>query len=75
MSGQYDTIFKAMRATSLRIVSQALGLQPNEWEELSAELPITLQKKPDAVAIVHKGRPDAFVLHLEIQSSNDPNIV
>ena len=75
MPNYFDTTFKAIRSASLRIALKSIGHGSDPLEELTPELPITTQKKPDALAIINKGRPDAFILQLEIQSANDPNMV
>jgi hypothetical protein len=74
-SSEYDHILKEnLEAMTLSLSKSLLGLSVEVLEDLSTNLPTTLERRPDLLKKV-KTAQEEFVLHIEIQSSNDPNML
>ena len=74
--GKFDNILKEnIEAVFLPLVEKMLGISIKETIELKDKIQRTIQREMDFLKIVidHEGRK--FILHLEFQTTNDPNMI
>ncbi|TAE19654.1 MAG: hypothetical protein EAZ95_01240 [Bacteroidetes bacterium] len=70
MANEYDKVFKEnLERIFLPFFAQVTNTDFSKTEELSLELQITLERKADFLRKVLTANP--YILHLEIQSTND----
>lgn len=75
-SGQYDKIIKENLDVTLPvIIRELLGIEIVESEELPDDLQHTKERRPDALKKVTDTNGSTFVLHVEFQVKDDPEMV
>lgn len=75
-ANQYDRIFKEnMEVVIPRLVNKLLGISFAETEELPDDLLHTKERKPDVLKKITDTAGNTFVLHLEIQLADEPDMV
>lgn len=73
----YDKILKDnLKKAVLLLLSAQYGIQPDSLQPLETVLPRTTEKRVDFAAMATHAQPsDNYVLHLEFQTANDPNML
>ena len=75
MAQEYDKIIKEnLTAIIFPISHTLLGFQIIRDEPLPEKLQVTLEREPDFIRIVETAEQERFILHLEFQSVNDPEM-
>ena len=75
MAQEYDKIIKEnLTALIFPLSKELLGFEILAEEALPEKLQVTLEREPDFVRIVETYRRERFILHLEFQSANDPEM-
>ncbi|MCE7040307.1 hypothetical protein [Dyadobacter sp. CY312] len=75
-SGQFDKIFKEnLEAVIPTLIAKLLKIQPVISEELQDNIQHTRERRPDVLRKITDVNNNTFVLHLEIQLSNEPEMV
>ena len=73
---QYDKIVKEnLEAAIPALIERLLHIHPIESEELPDDLQHTKERKPDALKRIRDQNGNVFVLHLEFQVADDPDMV
>lgn len=71
----YDKLFREISPVFLSVfVEKVLGLDIVEYAELKDKLQITRQKETDTLRKVTDSEGNTFILQVEIQSKNNPNM-
>ena len=74
--GDFDKILKEnIEAVFLPIVEEMLGISIKETFELKDSLQITIKREPDFLKRVIDENGKEWILHLEFQTTNDPNMI
>jgi predicted transposase/invertase (TIGR01784 family) len=69
---RYDKIFKEnLDAVTLGLVENIIGLDVKDSEKLTADLPKTLERKPDQLLKITDSKENVYLLHLEFQLADD----
>jgi hypothetical protein len=75
-SSQYDKIFKEnIEAVIPSLMENVLGIKAVESEELPDDIQHTKERKPDVLKKITDTKGDTFVLHLEFQVVDEPDMV
>jgi hypothetical protein len=75
-ANRYDKIFKEnIEAVTPALVEKVLRIQVAKAEKIQTDLPKTLERKPDQLLRITDTSGDTFLLHLEFQVVDDPNMV
>jgi predicted transposase YdaD len=75
-SSQYDKIVKEnLEAAIPALIERLLHIYPVESEELPDDLQHTKERKPDALKRILDQNGIAFVLHLEFQVADEPDMI
>ena len=75
MPRDYDRILKEnIGLFFLRLAERHLGLQLRKVEELKDKFQRTLEREPDFLRLVQDTRGQAFILHLEFQTRDEPRM-
>lgn len=75
-SKSFDKILKEnLEELFLPISEKWLGFKIIHSKPLPEKLQVTLEREPDFIRIVETDKPDTFILHLEFQSTNDPEML
>ncbi|GAB4051021.1 RpnC/YadD family protein [Spirosoma litoris] len=73
---QYDKIVKEnLEAAIPALLKRLLHIYPVESEELPDDLQHTKERKPDALKRIRDADGKTFILHLEFQVADDPDMV
>lgn len=73
---QYDKIVKEnLEAAIPALIERLLHIHPVESEELPDDLMHTKERKPDALKRIRDRDGKTFVLHLEFQVADDPDMI
>ncbi len=73
---QYDKIVKEnLEAAIPALIERLLHIYPIESEELPDDLQHTKERKPDALKRIRDKSGNIFILHLEFQVADDPDMV
>ncbi|RRB03665.1 hypothetical protein [Larkinella rosea] len=76
MSQDYDKIFREnLAAIILPLVRKTVGLNPIHIENLPEKLQRTVERIPDFLKKVVDSDSDPYILHIEIQTSDTPDMV
>ena len=76
MPNTFDNIFRENdEAYFLTLIKRHFGIDIVETSELPAKMVRTLEREPDFVRMVKTRDGDQFIIHLEYQSTNDPNMM
>ncbi len=72
----YDRIFKEnFHAVFLPLVAQELNIEIDHYQELSVELPKTIERKADFLAEVTTKDEKTLILQVEFQTKDDPKML
>ncbi len=75
-SNWYDKIFKEnLEAVTMALVEKVLHIQVAQAEKLQVDLPKTLERKPDQLLQITDTAGKTFILHLEFQVVDEPDMV
>ena len=75
-SNQYDKIFKENLEVTLPIIARdILGLQILQSEEIPDDIQHTKERKPDALKKVVDADGNTYILHVEFQVEDEPEMV
>lgn len=76
MANDYDRIFKENIEELLPfLLRKILNLEVKSWENISTEIPLTLERKPDFLKKVYPtNQATPYLLHLEFQTVLDPEM-
>ncbi len=75
-SKSFDKILKEnLEELFLPISEKWLGFKIIHSKPLPEKLQVTLEREPDFIRIVETDKPETFILHLEFQSTNDPEML
>ena len=76
MSQDYDKILKEnIAALFLPLSEKYLGIRILSSRELPEKLQTTIEREPDFLKIVEDSGGKEFILHIEFQASNEPDMV
>ena len=71
----YDKLFREISPVFLAVfVEKVLGLEIVEYTELKDKIQVTRQKETDTLRKVKDSQGNVFILQVEIQTSNNPNM-
>ena len=75
MPNDYDRIIKEnIEAVILPLSAKLFGIRPEAMEEITVDLQLTLERKPDVTRRIVKGG-QISILHIEFQTQDDANMV
>ncbi len=75
-SGQFDRIFREnIEAVIPTLINKLLNIYPEHSEELPDDIQHTKERRPDVLKKITDAEGRTFVLHLEIQLSDEPDMV
>ncbi|GAB2593298.1 hypothetical protein [Spirosoma areae] len=73
---QYDKIVKEnLEAAIPALLERLLHIHPVDSEELPDDLQHTKERKPDALKRIRDVNGKTFILHLEFQVADDPDMI
>ena len=73
---EFDKILKEnIEAIFLPIVEKMLGISIKETFEIKDKIQITIEREPDFLKIIIDQNGKKWILHLEFQTTNDPNMI
>ena len=73
---QYDKILKENMEASLgSIIQHTMGLQVTSSEEIPDDIQHTKEKKPDVLKKVTDQHNNTYILHMEMQSTNERDMI
>ena len=76
MAQDYDKIIKEnIEDVFLSLSRKLMGLEPRKFEEIPNELQRTIERKPDFLKKVVESKEGSYILHIEFQTANDPDMV
>lgn len=74
--GDYDKIIKEnLEAIFLSLAGKYLGFTIKRQQKIEAQLQVTLEREPDFLAEVETMEGEKFILHLEFQVEDDPDMM
>ena len=71
----FDKILKENEAAFLPLVEKMLGISIKETVEIKDILQITIKREPDFLKIIIDENGKNWILHLEFQTTNDPEMI
>ncbi len=72
----YDKIFKEnIEAVTMALIEKVLHIQVAHAEKLQADLPKNIERKPDQLLQITDVAGSTFILHLEFQVIDEPDMV
>lgn len=75
-AGQYDKIFREnLEAIIPSLLQNVLGIEAASTEELPDDIQHTKERKPDVLKRVTDVQSNTFVLHIEFQLADEPQMV
>jgi hypothetical protein len=75
MGQPYDNVFKENLETVAPTLLELLKIEYTSIEDLPGDLQVTLERRPDFTKLIKNGEKEEFVWHLEIQTTNEPDMV
>lgn len=76
MPNTYDNIFRENNeAFFLNLIKRHFGFDIVETSDLPGKMVRTLEREPDFVKMVKTSKGEKFIIHLEYQTTNDPNMM
>ncbi|MCU0355797.1 MAG: hypothetical protein MUD08_19000 [Cytophagales bacterium] len=71
-ANRYDKIFKEnLEAVTMTLIEKVLNIEVSHAERLQADLPKTLERKPDQLLKITDRVGDIFLLHIEFQLADE----
>ncbi len=76
MPNEYDRIIKEnIEAVILRLSDKLFGIRPEAMEEITVDLHLTLERKPDVTRRITDEQGRKSILHIEFQVSDETEMV
>ena len=76
MAAEYDKIIKEnIEAVILPLADKLFHIHPKHIEELPDDLQVTIERKPDFLKKIINQDGQEFILHIEFQSTNIPDMI
>ncbi len=71
----FDKILKEnLEALVIPLTKKLLGFQIVRSKQLTEKLQTTVEREPDFIRIIETDKEEKFILHLEFQTANDPEM-
>ena len=75
-TNEYDRIIKEnIEAVILPLSNKLFGIRPETMEEITTDLQVTLQRKPDVTRKITDQDGQPRILHIEFQTSNETEMI
>ncbi|MEM8893487.1 MAG: hypothetical protein AAGC88_02845 [Bacteroidota bacterium] len=74
--GDFDKVLKEnVEAVFLPLLEKLMGLSIVKSEEIKDKVQVTMEREPDFLKKVEDSQGEKFILHLEFQTTDDPEMV